>query len=185
MKPGSNIEFTDLSSGNVTGWQWDFGDADISEEQNPKHSYSREDVYTVSLSVFNDEGKVNTLTRSAYIEITNEIEPTPTEIATPDSTPIPTPNQSSVSSLKVNPESAGKSLGSQQATVTALDKDGNPISGITINSIANGQRASVSPSSAVTRSDGTAGFKFRFGFLTNNGEIIFSANDIEVSVIQN
>lgn len=99
----------------MTGRKWDFGDNTSSEDQNPKHSYSKEDVYTVSLSVFNDDGKVNTLTRVAYIEITNDVEPTPTS------------DQQTVDSLTVNPESADKSFRLQQATVTAFDENGDPI----------------------------------------------------------
>lgn len=177
VKPDSEIEFSDLSSGDVTGRKWDFGDNTTSEEQNPKHSYSKEDVYTVSLSVFNDDGKVDTLTRVAYVEITNDVEP--------EVTPTPTLDQFVLGDLTVNPESAGKFFRPQQATVAAFDENGDPMSGVTIKSFANEKTASVSPSSANTGADGTAIFKFKFGFLTNDGEISFNADNISVSITQN
>ncbi len=45
--------FIDKSSGNPTSWTWDFGDGTVSTVQSPTHSYTRDGVYTVSLTVFN------------------------------------------------------------------------------------------------------------------------------------
>jgi len=47
------VQFTDLSSGNIVGWMWDFeNDGTIdSYEQNPLHTYLDVGIYTVSLTV--------------------------------------------------------------------------------------------------------------------------------------
>ncbi|OPX68014.1 MAG: PKD domain protein [Methanoregulaceae archaeon PtaB.Bin056] len=45
------VNFTDLSTGEPSGWHWDFGDGNTSAEQNPSHIYSTPGVYDVSLIV--------------------------------------------------------------------------------------------------------------------------------------
>lgn len=64
--PGLPIEFTDISSNaNVVSWSWDFGDPNVSPEdnvsdlQNPTHIYTDDGFYTVSLEVESDEGCVD------------------------------------------------------------------------------------------------------------------------------
>ena len=54
---GSDVYFTDLSTGEPTSWSWDFGDGATSASQNPSHSYSAAGSYDVSLTVFNDCGE--------------------------------------------------------------------------------------------------------------------------------
>ena len=51
-----NVSFTDLSTGNVTAWKWDFGDGANSTEQNPFHEYTDPGEFTVSLNVTNADG---------------------------------------------------------------------------------------------------------------------------------
>ncbi len=63
-----NVQFTDISTGNPTAWSWTFGDGTSSNQQNPKHIYSKAGVYTVSLQATNREGSV-TLTKSDYITV--------------------------------------------------------------------------------------------------------------------
>jgi len=51
------IQFTDLSSdsdGFVANWIWDFGDGNISYEQNPTHQYADDGMYNVTLTVTDD-----------------------------------------------------------------------------------------------------------------------------------
>lgn len=45
------IEFIDLSTGNVSTWIWDFGDGNMSMNQNPIHTYENEGEYFVSLFI--------------------------------------------------------------------------------------------------------------------------------------
>jgi PKD repeat protein len=46
------VQFVDLSGGDVTRWEWNFGDGHYSEEQNPLHIYTEPGDYTVWLNIF-------------------------------------------------------------------------------------------------------------------------------------
>ncbi|MEQ1892535.1 MAG: PKD domain-containing protein [Planctomycetota bacterium] len=43
------VQFSDRSTGEVTAWQWNFGDGSFSSAQNPLHSYTTGGVFTVTL----------------------------------------------------------------------------------------------------------------------------------------
>ena len=43
------FNFTDLSSGPIDSWLWDFGAGNTSDQQNPSHIYTEEGTYTVTL----------------------------------------------------------------------------------------------------------------------------------------
>jgi len=45
-----NVNFTDLSTGYITGWSWNFGDSGTSTAQNPSHTYTSAGSFTVSLT---------------------------------------------------------------------------------------------------------------------------------------
>jgi len=60
------VQFTDLSTGVITSWSWDFGDGQTSTEQNPVHTYAEPDTYTVSLTVSGPGGS-DTETKTDYI----------------------------------------------------------------------------------------------------------------------
>ena len=47
------VTFSDTSTGPPTSWLWDFGDGNISIEQNPVHKYASPGNYTVCLTVIN------------------------------------------------------------------------------------------------------------------------------------
>lgn len=47
------FDFTDLSAGTPTTWDWDFGDGNTDNVQNPSHTYAGEGNYTVTLTVTN------------------------------------------------------------------------------------------------------------------------------------
>jgi len=67
------INFTDLSTGNPTNWEWDFdndGSVD-SNEQNPIHIFTEAGIYTVSLNV-SDGTNSDTETKIDYITV-NEV----------------------------------------------------------------------------------------------------------------
>jgi uncharacterized repeat protein (TIGR02543 family) len=53
------VQFTDASSdsdGTIVSWMWDFGDTGSSTLQNPTHQYANNGVYTVRLTVTDDDG---------------------------------------------------------------------------------------------------------------------------------
>jgi PKD repeat protein len=61
-----SVQFTDRSE-NAESFNWDFGDGENSTEQNPMHTYSSAEIYTVNLTVRNENGtaaKVATITVS-------------------------------------------------------------------------------------------------------------------------
>jgi hypothetical protein len=51
------VAFKDLSVGEIKSWRWDFGDGEISAEQNPIHAYKNPDHYVVVLDVEGLAGK--------------------------------------------------------------------------------------------------------------------------------
>lgn len=53
-----DVDFTDASSaaGSIVSWDWDFGDGNVSTDQNPSHSYAAANTYTVCLTVTDDAG---------------------------------------------------------------------------------------------------------------------------------
>lgn len=62
------VFFTDLSSGTVDTWFWEFGDGGMSGVPNPSHTYTAAGAYTVSLTVTNTSGS-DTETKVAYIDV--------------------------------------------------------------------------------------------------------------------
>jgi PKD repeat protein len=48
------VNTTTISSGSVSTWAWDFGDAQTSAQQGPTHIYSTQGTYTVSLVAVSD-----------------------------------------------------------------------------------------------------------------------------------
>jgi PKD repeat protein len=74
------VQFTDESTGNVTAWLWNFGDANTSTEQSPSHIYASPGTYTVSLNASNAYGS-STETRVDYITVLEP--PTAAFTATP------------------------------------------------------------------------------------------------------
>ena len=48
---GEKIVFTDVSSGEINAWSWDFGDGATASTQNPEHAYSAVGAYAVELVV--------------------------------------------------------------------------------------------------------------------------------------
>tara|TARA_R110002072_G_scaffold291008_1_gene458897 strand:- start:10802 stop:14554 length:3753 start_codon:yes stop_codon:yes gene_type:complete len=64
---GSNTIYTDASSGSVTGWDWDFGDADTSIVSNPTHTYTGPGNYNTTLIVYSTNGCSDTIQQSVVV----------------------------------------------------------------------------------------------------------------------
>ncbi len=60
------LTFTNLSTGDVTEWLWDFGDGNTSTEQHPTHSYIIADTYAISLIIIGPAGR-DTLIQEDYV----------------------------------------------------------------------------------------------------------------------
>lgn len=62
------VNFTDLSTGSIDGWSWDFGDSGTSSDQNPSHEYLSSGNFTVSLTVTGPGGSTTEI-KTDYILI--------------------------------------------------------------------------------------------------------------------
>lgn len=73
---GMTIGFEDGSwdvDGNITSWQWNFGDNTTSTEQNPTHTYGQTGTYTVTLTVTDDKGGSNTRSQAFMVPSNEEL----------------------------------------------------------------------------------------------------------------
>ncbi len=74
---GEAVQFTDLSSGEITGYQWDFGDGSpVSNDQNPSHTFGAAGTYPVTLTVSGPGGS-NAITVNYVV---NDAAPPPPSI---------------------------------------------------------------------------------------------------------
>ncbi|HRP57997.1 PKD domain-containing protein [Agriterribacter sp.] len=62
------VNFKDLSSGDPKYWDWDLGNNQLSNVQNPSATYSQPGTYTVTLVVRNQSG-ANAVTKTEYITV--------------------------------------------------------------------------------------------------------------------
>jgi PKD repeat protein len=67
-----SVGFTDQSLNNPVTWFWDFGDGQISSQQNPSHTYTASGQYSVKLKVGNANG-FDSLTKVNYIKYNDTI----------------------------------------------------------------------------------------------------------------
>ena len=63
------LQFLDKSTGKPTRWVWRFGDLSFSKEQNPVWVYFIPGSYTIMLTVYDEEGASDTLTKEAFIQV--------------------------------------------------------------------------------------------------------------------
>jgi PKD repeat protein len=63
-----DVQFSDLSTGTVDTYLWDFGDGGTSVEASPLHSYTTNGAYTVTLSITGPGGS-DSETRTGYIAV--------------------------------------------------------------------------------------------------------------------
>lgn len=66
---GQAIDFTDESSGGGTidSWDWDFGDGSTSSRQNPSHTYNSAGTYSVELTVEDNQGEADSVTKQIIV----------------------------------------------------------------------------------------------------------------------
>lgn len=77
------MSFTDLSnvaSGTITGWDWDFGDTQTSTQQNPTNNYLNDGSFNVTLTVTTDNNCTNTFSQNVTVFPVPNVEFTPTDV---------------------------------------------------------------------------------------------------------
>jgi uncharacterized repeat protein (TIGR01451 family) len=78
---GQTVTFTNLSTGFITGYSWDFGDTGGATTRNATHAYLAAGTYTVTLTI---SGPGGTDTDTLLITVVN-----PTATPLPSNTPVP------------------------------------------------------------------------------------------------
>ncbi|MCX6291862.1 MAG: PKD domain-containing protein [Bacteroidetes bacterium] len=58
-----------ISQGSIIGWLWDFGDGNVSTQQNPSHVYMQPGTFPVTLTVVSNEGCQTSVTEPGYITV--------------------------------------------------------------------------------------------------------------------
>lgn len=61
-----------IASGNITTWDWNFGDSTFSNLQNPTHTYSDTGTFIVTLAVTSDSGCVSVFSDTTFIELCSD-----------------------------------------------------------------------------------------------------------------
>ena len=72
---GEDVRFVDMSpdtEGQIVSWLWNFGDGSSSDLKNPFHRYEKAGVYTVNLTVFDDEGVAGTMLQTLTCKSSSE-----------------------------------------------------------------------------------------------------------------
>ncbi|MGD9549190.1 MAG: S8 family serine peptidase [Candidatus Krumholzibacteriia bacterium] len=130
------VQFTDLSSGDPTGWIWTFGDGGTSTARNPSHTYNLAGTYSVSLTASNAQGS-DTVTKTGYITV-NE--------------PGVGGTTMHVAAMAVNRVRSGpNSLGS--CAVVIVDDQGQPVGGASVSAVFDGPTSGST--GGTTAADGT------------------------------
>lgn len=81
-RSGGSVNFIPTISGGTPPYQfsWDFGDTNTSTGMSPTHEYTMPGLYTVTLTVTDDTGQVQTVTQTDVIEITQFSVPAPDQL---------------------------------------------------------------------------------------------------------
>ncbi len=156
-QPPLTVNFTDLSSGNPTSWNWDFGDgAGTSSVQNPTYVYNSLGTYTVSLTVTNTYGSDN-MTKIGYIAVT-------------EAGNIMFVYDMAVTRIKVGAYYYGA------CTVYIRDNKNQPVPGATVYVTATGPTGGSY--NGLTGADGSVAFQTADGFKKPSGEWCFEVTDV-------
>jgi gliding motility-associated-like protein len=150
------IQFNDLSiafNSTVTGWHWDFGDGNVSTNQNPLHNYVLSGNYTVTLIVTSNTGKADTF--QTQINSTNNA-PNVEAIASPTSVCVGNPTTLTGTGAITYSWTGGimdgvpfTPVNSGSYTVTGTDANGCTGTSSVIVNVVNNLNIGVTPTSSI------------------------------------
>jgi len=100
--------------------------------------------------------------------------PAETQVPVPDLSPGPSPSSSTI---VIDPVTAGSSVLFKDVTVTIYDNKGKVMPDVMIKARSKGFITKVQPETAMTGMRGNAKFRFRFGYVSRDGQISFTTND--------
>lgn len=63
------VKFYNTSTGNAVNYKWDFGDGNISIEENPQHTYIETGAFPVTLIIQDSDNNPDTLIKDKYIDV--------------------------------------------------------------------------------------------------------------------
>jgi PKD repeat protein len=69
------VEFVDISfssEGEIIAWEWDFGDGNFSDEQNPIHTYDEPGIYDITLTIVTADGCTSITVQHICIGLIND-----------------------------------------------------------------------------------------------------------------
>jgi PKD repeat protein len=112
------VNFADLSAGNPSSWNWDFGDGGSSTAQNPSYEYTGAGVFSVNLTASNACGSDQEI-KTDYITVT---EPTVLEVHVSDITVTRAPSRKKFFGV---------------AEVTVVDQGDQPVANATVSGFFN------------------------------------------------
>ena len=72
ISANQTVNFTDQSTdldGEIVNWTWDFGDGNISYEQNPTHVYIKKGTYNVTLTIRDNDNATDDVTKTINVNI--------------------------------------------------------------------------------------------------------------------
>lgn len=133
------VAFEDQSydpDGTIVSWDWDFGDSNTSTEQHPIHTYASAGTYPVTLTVTDNEGATDSVTKDVTVS-------------------GPTPEMY-VFDISMSIKKKGKNY-EATAVITIKDTDGNVVPDATVYVTWSGVVSGTG--SGITLSDGTVTFK--------------------------
>ncbi|RYZ00798.1 MAG: PKD domain-containing protein [Chitinophagaceae bacterium] len=69
-----NVQFSDATTtiGNITTWNWDFGDGSLATTANPSHLYTVSGLYNVTLLVTNNNGCTRSITKPQFVNVADK-----------------------------------------------------------------------------------------------------------------
>jgi len=152
------VDFTDLSSGDPTSWNWTFGDGGTSTAQNPSHTYNAAGTYNVGLTATNAQGS-DTATKNGYITVTE---------------PGANPTTMYVSDMAISRTKSGPNYYGV-CDITVLDDQGGAVNGALVAVSYDGPTSGTT--SGTTAADGTVTLQAN-GMKRPPGEWCFEVTDI-------